>query len=295
MAETTTTEHEPQAAPAPPKQPAPIDVNPRGNAPGRLMAQLPKPVAYPAGGDPLIMGKLADKFAAAGPNGQAIHDAGLQALERTKADFEAILETEGAVSTEQANLQKSGHSPVQLLRKDGQIFAVGQRFVELADTANPILAKRQDAFDASIRRVATLQENIQKKLDESVICAETGRDANLRQDVRSWLVSLGKKAPTAAIEAARDGDMQVIHTVLTSSPRVLGLTQKDVEQVRDIAQRLRAPEDHAANEATNELLERIRMVSRRIGQKQASLQGYRSVDKALADDALKKLRKKAKT
>ena len=55
-----------------------------------------------------------------------------------------------------------------------------------------------------------------------------------------------------AIQAAREGDLAVGHTVLTSPARVIGLSQKDIAMVKDFAGRMQHP---TAVEARNEAAE----------------------------------------
>lgn len=276
----------------PPK--APIDQQPKKAQPRVL---LPKETPFPVGSSADILeadGKFPTlRCEGSGVTALSIHSTAKQALARAQADFVVVGEAESAVKAEQQNLMKStGNSPVSLVRKDGEpgFFAVGQRFTEMVELAEPVLAKRDANFKESLARVEVFRDKVQKEIDATLVCEATAKDANLRQDIRNWLIGLGKDAGMAAINAAREGDLAVIHTVLTSPARVIGLSAKDIEMVKDFASRARHPTGVAVVEETDEVLGMMRAVEKAISKKRNNLTGYIAHDKAAANAALNKLR-----
>lgn len=278
----------------PPK--AHIDLQPKKQ---QLKYQLPDRVSFPVGATPSLLDK-SDRFETlrcegSGVVANSIMSTAKTALERAQADFAIIGESEVAVAAEQANLLKSGHAPVNIVRgPNGALYAVGGRFAELADLSGPLLEKRAAAFDESLTRAQQFRDRLQAEIDASLVFETTARDANLRQDIRNWLIGLGKDAGMAAINAARDGDLSIVHTVLTSPARVIGLSQKDIDMVRDFAGRKQHPTAVDARNEADEVLTIMRSVEKAIATKRNSLTGYKAADKARADDALKKLRSVSK-
>ena len=112
----------------------------------------------------------------------------------------------------------------------------------------------------------------------------------LPSDIRNHLKSLGNnKAKYAAVKAATDGDLPTIHTVLTSLAALMGLSAKDQGLVRDEARKKMSPGIYKAHKRVDDVLDRMTLASRTLGQKRDSINSYKLADQQAANDALSEL------
>jgi len=203
---------------------------------------MPKPSPWPTSLEARHLVPMADKMGN-DTLGQAVHETAIRALEAAENAVNEITKAEHAVQVEQLALEKSGQANQRLVQKDGKIYAVGGKFGELAQLSDKVLGKEQEDFDAAVRRVATHQESMAKQMDAKLVCKDTQADAPLRSDLRNFLKGLGSnKATYEAIKAASEGDLAMIHTVLTSPTRLTGLAQADLDTVRTEARKKLAPD-----------------------------------------------------
>ncbi|MEP3637290.1 MAG: hypothetical protein ABJN14_08530 [Paracoccaceae bacterium] len=256
----------------------------------RLSPKLPEPMRMPLATQEGALNVHRAALEAGGSLGTAIIDTAVRSSQHTKDDWNRILTAMSAVTLEVGNKIAAGQVPVQIVRKDGQNYAVDGRFTELMEASQPVLVKRQEAHDANVRRIASNLEAMDTQLNDALVCSDTKADPALRSDVRNHLRSSENPA-AVAMEAARLGDMQFIQTVMTTSPALMGLTQADVDAVRDLAKRARKPELYAAREAGQQVMDTMIGLSKAIDQKRLSISGYQAADKRMADEALAALRK----
>ncbi len=251
----------------------------------------PNPERYPAGAEARHLVTYADTLGSAGDLGTAISEISIRALERAEETHKAVAEAMTAVNVEQAAMEKAGHPAARLVQTPEGIRSVGSKFGELADSADPLLAKEQERLDADIRKVAQYQEAILKKIDAAITCPTTQSDAPLRSDIRNHLKSLSPTdARYQAIKAATDGDMATVSVILNSPPHLMGLKAKDVDAVRLEARKRTSPALWAAYEKSDVVLKHMTTGSKAIGKKKDSINGYRLADQQASNDALGKLK-----
>lgn len=251
---------------------------------------MPKPTPWPTDLEARHFVPLADKMGA-DDLGQAVFQTAIRAMENAENAVNEITQAEHAVQVEQLALEKSGQANKRLVQKDGKTYAVGGKFGELAQLSDKVLGNEQERFDAAVRRVATHQQNMLKLMDAKLICKDTQADAPLRSDLRNHLKSLGHhKASYEAVKAATEGDLPMIHAVLTSPPALTGLKPADIETVRTEARKKLAPELFHAHQQTDTILATMIKASKAIGQKRLSVDVYRLKDESDANDALGKLK-----
>ncbi len=252
---------------------------------------MPEPVKLSPVCEARHLVPFAEDMGAAGDVGNAIQDISIRALDRAWSTAEKVTAAENAVNVAQLALQKSGNGAAGLVQKDGKINAIPTAYAELASSAKPVLDKALETLDADIRKVASYQESLVKRMDEKLICANTKSDPQLRSDIRNHLKSLGKnKAKYAAVKAAMDGDLPTIHVILTGPSELMGLDATDVKTVRDTARKTLSPGIYKARETSDEILKRMTTASRGLGQKRDSIASYTLADQQAANDALSKLR-----
>jgi len=251
--------------------------------------EMPEPVKWPVQAEARHLVPLADDLGSAGHLGTAIYEISIRAMERAENTAKQVAEAENAVNVAQLALQKSGNGAAGLVQKDGKIHAIPTAYADLASSAEPVLGREQERFDADVRKVASYQEALMKQMDAKLVCADTARDNQLRSDLRNHLKSLGGKASYTAIKAATEGDMATIHTVLTSPAALMGLKPKDVETVRDEARKKLSPGIYKAHAKVDDVLGRMTLASRTLGKKRDSINGYKLADQQAANDALSKL------
>ncbi len=133
----------------------------------------PNSERYPAGAEARHLVAYADTLGSAGDLGTAISEISIRALERAEQTHKAVAEAMTAVNVEQAAMEKAGHPAARLVQTPEGIRSVGSKFGELADSADPLLAKEQERLDADIRKVAQYQEAILKKIDSAITCPTT--------------------------------------------------------------------------------------------------------------------------
>lgn len=271
---------------------APIDMNPHKN---KRAFKPPAPDKYPVSAEARHLVPLVETLTAAGTSGQAISDIAIRALERTEETHQRVYDAMHAVNVEQAQLEQAGHPPARIVQTPEGLRAVGTKFAELADAADPLLSKEQERIDAAIRNVASHQEAMLKKMDESLICSQTAADAPLRSDMRAHLRVLGHhKASYEAIKAATNKDKTLVHVVLTSPPALMGLKPDDIEAVRNEARKSLNPELFKAHAEAGKVIERMIVASKAINKKREKVASYRIADQQAANDALKALRSTAR-
>lgn len=235
---------------------------------------------------------LADTLAAGGPSGEAISTIAIRAMESFENTYGRVYDAMNAVNVEQAEMEQAGHPPARVIRTPEGLRAVGTKYAELADAADPLLAKEQDKIDAAIRSVASHRERMMKTMDDSLVCNKTATDAPLRQDMRAHLRGLGHhKAVHAAINAATKKDATTVHVVLTSPPALMGLEPADVEKVREEARKAFNPDLHKAHVESQKVIDRMIKASKANAAKKAKVASYRIMDQQAANDALAALRK----
>ncbi len=251
---------------------------------------MPKPAAWPMSLEARHFVPLADKMGG-DDIGKAVFETASRAMENAENAVNQITQAEHAVQVEQLALEKSGQSNQRLVQKDGKIYAVGGKFGELAQLSDKVLGKEQERFDAAVRRVATHQDNMVKLMDAKLVCKDTQADAPLRSDLRNWLKALPpNKAKYEAIRAATDGNLSVVHTVLTSPTQLTGLTQADLDTVRTEARKKLAPDLFQSHQQSEAILATMIKASKAIGQKRSSVDVYRLKDESDANAALGKLK-----
>lgn len=271
---------------------APIDTNPHKN---KRVFKPPMPEKYPVAGEGRHIVPLVETLASAGSSGQAIADISIRALERAEETHSRVYDAMHAVNVEQAQMEKAGHPAARIVQTPEGLRAVGTKFAELADATDPLLAKEQERIDAAIRNVASHQEAMLKKMDESLICSQTAADAPLRSDMRAHLRVLGQhKASYEAIKAATNKDKTMVHVVLTSPPALMGLKPDDIEAVRNEARKSMNPELFKAHAEAGKVIERMIVASKAINKKREKVASYRIADQQAANDALKALRSTAR-
>ncbi|MEO0566701.1 MAG: hypothetical protein AAF066_03145 [Pseudomonadota bacterium] len=267
---------------------APIDQEKPRQA--RLSAQLPPTMRMPVGHQSEALNQHREALEKAGSFGTAIIDIATRSADHARDDWNRIDTTENTVKAEVGNKIKAGLVPVEIVRKDGQNFAVDGRFVELCDAAAPVLQRRMAAHGENMDRVITNMRSLEKQMDDALVCDQTKADAPLRSDIRSHIRQSDNPAATA-LEAARLGDKSFIATILGSSPALLGLTPADVDDVRDVAKRALSPDTYAAHQAGEKVLQSMMVLGKSLDEKRLSLSGYQMADKRMADEALAALRK----
>lgn len=249
---------------------------------------MPKPTTWPTSLEARHIVPLADKMG--DELGAAVFETSVRALENAENAVNEITKAEHAVQVEQLALEKSGQANQRLVQKDGKIYAVGGKFGELAQLSDKVLGKEQERFDAAVRRVAAHQANMVKLMDAKLVCKDTQADAPLRSDLRNWLKALGpNKAKYEAVKAATEGNLSVIHTVLTAPTQLTGLTQADLDTVRTEARKKLAPDLFQSHQQSEAILATMINASKAINQKRASVDIYRLKDESDANAALGKL------
>ena len=88
-------------------------------------------------------------------------------------------------------MEQAGHPAARIVQTPEGLRAVGTKLAELAAAADPLLVKEQERIDAAIRNVASHQEAMLKKMDDSLVCSQTAADAPPRGDLRRHLWALG--------------------------------------------------------------------------------------------------------
>ena len=223
--------------------------------------------------------------------GRSSHEVSIRALERLENDFTSVTDAEKAVQAEELAANKAGRSAHRIVQKDGQFYAVGGKMTELADLSDKVLGKRQEAFDAEVRKVATMRENMETLMDQRLICKDTNADAPLRSDIRNHLKGLGHhKARAAVLTAAMNGELPTVHVALTSPMSLTGLKEADLKEVRDFARRSLAPDLYADHQASAKIFDRLIKTSKVLGQKRETMGVYRLKDQSEANAALTKLK-----
>lgn len=251
---------------------------------------MPKPTTWPTS---LEARHFVPRAAEMGDDdiGKAVFETAIRAMENAETAANEITQAEHAVQVEQLALEKSGQANKRLVQKDGRVYAVGGKFGELSDLADKVLGKEQERFDAAVRRVATHRDNMIRLMDAKLVCKDTQADAPLRSDLRNWLKTLGpNKAKYEAVKAATEGNLSVVHTVLTAPTQLTGLTRADLDTVRIEARKKLAPELFKSHQQTDMILQTMIKASKAIGQKRSSVDVYRLKDESDANNALGKLK-----
>lgn len=288
MAEQSTTEPEQQAAPAPPKQPAPIDVRsrkPRAHS-------VPPATRFPAGAVPQQFVTFGDELSAAGAVGSQMMRDALNTLDDAEKVITICADAEDAIIKDENIARHNGAHDGRVAMVDGKVTAIPGQYDQLAKTMGPALDKAITDIDARIHRFNSTMLGLLRQMDDALVCNTTQADKNLMAQVRDHIMGMKKaERGSFALRAAQTGDKVAIHTILTSPAYLLGLETKDVNVVRETARKALAPDQSRAYEIGEKMEKSFALAKKSLADKKARVERYRLEDKRQVSDAMDKLTK----